>query len=128
MLIQSYDNSSEHTDTCTLDIKPVSKLTITNDAVRRVPGPDGRPVPRLFRERWYIDVATWIPLMYMGEIAGSFMMACFLVWSMNSTAMFFGANFNGACVAELGVETYVLASLILIKTILSGLVTLNLMT
>ena len=56
------------------------------------------------------------------------MMACFLVWSMNSTAMFFGANFNGACVAELGVQTYVLASLILIKSILSSIVTLNLMT
>ena len=65
-------------------------MTIKSDAVRRTTLSNGRPAPSVYENPVTFDIVIWIPIMYMGEILGSFMLAGFLVWSMNSTRPFFG--------------------------------------
>ena len=56
--------------------------------------------------------------MYLGEILGSWVMASFLVWTMNSDALIFGSSNEGQCSDELGPETYALAAIVLFKIVL----------
>ena len=66
--------------------------------------------------------------MYLGEIMGSITMAGFMIWAMYCNNEIIGSSNNGMCEEELGFSTYFVTSLILIKTVLSAIVTLRMFT
>ena len=57
--------------------------------------PDGSPAPRPYEQTALFDMRIWAPVMYLGEILGSWVMASFLVWTMNSDALIFGSSNDG---------------------------------
>ena len=79
-------------------------------------------MPSLIDEEWNIDIAIIVPIVYMGEIVGSFLMVCLMIGTLNSTNILFSSETDGSCANKLGTETYVLSGLILVKTILSAIV------
>ena len=59
-------------------IKPVSKMTVMNDNVRRVTLPDGRPAPQP-QNPIQIDIVLWFPVLYFSWALGSFILALFIL-------------------------------------------------
>jgi len=113
--------------TSTGRIKPVSKMTVLNDNVRRVRLPDGRPAPEPHvNHPIQIDIVLIIPVMYLGEILGSLVSAVVMVWTMNSSNTIFGSSTGGRCPDAVGPATYALTALVLLKTVLSSIVCLKL--
>ena len=94
-------------------------MTIRNDRVRRGTRPDGRPAPEPYSFGLQIDIAVLIPILYLGEILGSFFSALGMVITMNSSMFVIGSYNKGECPEALAPITYVLVSLVLIKTVLS---------
>ena len=76
-------------------------MTVLNDAVRRVTLPDGRPAPEPYEVPIQIDIVSWVPIMYLGEIIGSLTLAAFLVFAMDSSMILFGSEKE--CKEELSV-------------------------
>ena len=105
-------------------IKPVSQMTVLNDAVRRVTLPDGSPAPEPYEQPIQIDIVSWVPIMYLGEIIGSLTMTAFMVFAMDSSMILFGSDEE--CREELSVYTYLILCIVLLKTVLSCFVALKL--
>ena len=59
-------------------IKPVSKMTVMNDNVRRVTLPDGRPAPQP-QNPIQIDIVLWFPVLYFSWALGSLILAVFIL-------------------------------------------------
>ena len=105
-------------------IKPVSQMTVMNDAVRRVTLPNGRPAPEPYEVPIQIDIVSWVPIMYLGEIIGSLTMTAFMVFAMDSNLILFGSDRE--CKDELSVYTYFILCIVLLKTVLSCFIVLKL--
>ena len=101
-------------------------MTIRNDRVRRGTRPDGRPAPEPSSTGLQIDIAVFIPILYLGEILGSFLSAFGMVISMNTNTFVFGSYNKGECPEALAFITYVLVLLVVIKTVLSCVASMTL--
>ena len=99
-------------------------MTVLNDAVRRVTLPDGRPAPEPYEHPIQIDIVSWVPIMYLGEIIGSLTMTAFMVFAMDSSMILFGSS--AECREELSVYTYLILCIVLLKTVMSCFVVLKL--
>ena len=98
--------------TSTRKIKPVSKMTVMNDNVRRVTLPDGTPAPEPHvNHPIQIDIVLWLPVLYVSWALGSLALAVFILFVIGGEP--------SVCSDKLTSWTFTIFGMVLLSTLMS---------